>query len=293
MDILLIGCDNPLGTALQAALSQWGRHRAIPLNAAGTRWRSERQAKKAVRKDKPQTVVDLRIAWQLATGDVPQPRDAERTHWLAKACEHSGIHYLLLSSDQVFAGQGVRSLREFDAVDAFSEPGLQLMEIEQRVAHAAPSATLLRTGPLFSGIGNNLLTRMLLRMTSQRFATFDDRDIFCPVACVDIARVLAAMLDQLSVGAQASGVFHYSSADRTTEYGFAEAALAAMSQYRDSGDVIINPSEHAEGGSGATRVFDCSRLRDSFAIKQVPWRGFMNATVKQYSQTPCEQEPSE
>ncbi|MFT4768519.1 MAG: dTDP-4-dehydrorhamnose reductase [Glaciecola sp.] len=292
MDILLIGSDNPVGIALQAVFAQWGRHRAIPLSTASARWRSERQAKKAARKDKPQAVLDLRLAWQVATGEVPQPLDVERAHWLSKACEHSEISYLLLSSDQVFAGQGIRSLREFDAADALSEPGLQIMEIESRVTQAAPSAIVLRTGPLFASSDNNLLTRMLARMMSERHAAFDDRNIFCPVACDDVARVLAAMLDQLSVGADASGVYHYSSADRTTGYGFAEAALAAMSQYRDSGDVVISPREESPEGSTETRVFDCSRLRDGFGIKQVPWRGFMNPTVKQYSQSLTAKESS-
>jgi dTDP-4-dehydrorhamnose reductase len=292
VDILLIGSDNPVGIALQAVFAQWGRHRAIPLSTASARWRSERQAKKAARKDKPQAVLDLRLAWQVATGEVPQPLDVERAHWLSKACEHSEISYLLLSSDQVFAGQGIRSLREFDAADALSEPGLQIMEIESRVTQAAPSAIVLRTGPLFASSDNNLLTRMLARMMSERHAAFDDRNIFCPVACDDVARVLAAMLDQLSVGADASGVYHYSSADRTTGYGFAEAALAAMSQYRDSGDVVISPREESPEGSTETRVFDCSRLRDGFGIKQVPWRGFMNPTVKQYSQSLTAKESS-
>jgi dTDP-4-dehydrorhamnose reductase len=293
MDVLLIGSDNPVGTALQAVFAQWGRHRAIPVSTASARWRSERQAKKAARKEKPQAVLDLRLAWHVAKGEVPQPLHVERAHWLSKACEHSDITYLLLSSDQVFAGQGVRSLREFDAPDAFGEPGYQIMEIENRVTQAAPSAIVLRTGPLFDSSDNNFLTRMLERMISERRADFDDRHVFCPVACFDVARVLAAMLDQLSVGAQASGVYHYSSGDRTTEYGVAEAALAAMSQYRDSGDVIISPREDSPEESTETRVFDCSRLRDSFAIKQVPWRGFMNPTVKQYTQSLTLQEANE
>ncbi|WOJ96699.1 sugar nucleotide-binding protein [Congregibacter brevis] len=290
MDVLLIGADNPVGMAIQAVFAQWGRHRALPLNTAAARWRSERQAKKAARKDKPQAVVDLRLAWQVATDEVPQPLDIERAHWLSKACEHSSIPYLLLSSDRVFAGQGTRSLREFDAPDAFNEPGFQIMEIESRVMQAAPSAIVLRTGPLFASTDNNLLTRMLFRMAIERHATFDDRNVFSPVACTDIARVVVAMLDQLSVGADASGVYHYSSGDRTTEYAFAEAALAAMSQYRDSGDIVISAQEKRPEESVETRVFDCSRLRDSFAIKQVPWRGFMNSTVKEYAESSAVEE---
>ncbi|WP_439100453.1 sugar nucleotide-binding protein [Congregibacter sp.] len=285
MDVLLIGADNPVGMALQVVFAQWGRHRGLAVNTASARWRSERQAKKAARKDKPQAVVDLRLAWQVSTGEIPQPIDIERAHWLSKACEHSAIPYLLLSSDRVFAGQGTRSLREFDAPDAFDEPGFQIMETETRVIQAAPSAIVLRTGPLFASTDSNFLTRMLSRMSGERHATFDDQNVFTPVACADVARVLAAMLDQLSVGADARGVYHYSSGDRTTKYAFAEAALAAMSQYRDCGDIVISAKDKRPDESAETRFFDCSRLRDTFAIKQVPWRGFINATVRDYAES--------
>jgi dTDP-4-dehydrorhamnose reductase len=111
------------------------------------------------------------------------------------------------------------------------------------------------------------------------------------VANVDAARVLAAILDQLSVGAEARGVFHYCSGDRTTEYGFAEALLAAAGQYADCGDIRIVPAEQesAEASPAATRVLDCGRIRDCFAIKQVPWRGFVQPLVKQYYQQLVEQ----
>jgi dTDP-4-dehydrorhamnose reductase len=108
------------------------------------------------------------------------------------------------------------------------------------------------------------------------------------VASLDAARVIAAMLDQMSVGAPASGIFHYCSGDRTTEYGFAEAALAAASQYADCGDVVIRAADEGgrDGeGSRSQRVLECARLRDAFAIKQVPWRGFINTVVKQHLQT--------
>ncbi len=289
MDVLLVGSDNALGDALQSSFAQWGRHQAAPLTLAASRWRSERQAKKAARKGKPHAVVDMRIAALLTAGEAPQAADIERSHWLAKACEHSDMHYLFLSSDRVYSGTSGRVLRESDPPDAFSEPGFQIVEIENRILQAAPSAVVLRTGPLFAESGRNLLTRTLSRMAGERQAVFDDRSVFCPVASDDAARVLAAMLDQLSVGAEAVGIYHYCSGDRTTEYGFAEAALAAASQYSDCGDIVISPVDHEADESAETRVFDCSRLRDSFAIKQVPWRGFMNALVRRYFERLAEQ----
>ena len=345
MDVLLVGSDNPLGAALRSVLAQWGRHRAAGLSVAGSRWRSQRQAKKAVRKGRPDAVVDCRLAWQIAAGDVPTAADIERGHWLAKACERSDMRYILLSCDRVFSGLTGRRLRESDLADASAAPGVQMLELESRVAQAAPSALVLRTGPLFASVGRNLLTQTLERMDLAatrppepgRAAEFDNRDVFCPVCSVDAARVIAAILDQLSVGARACGIYHYGSCDRATAYDFAEAALAAARPWLNSGrspyaarapeparacpePALILPGAcpgpvpgllrgavagangraarlsppKADGLSppktelvevspnAETRVLDCSRLRNTFAVKQVSWRHFVNAVVQQY-----------
>ena len=348
MDVLLVGSDNPLGAALRGVLAQWGRHRAAELTVAGSRWRSERQAKKAVRKGRSDAVVDCRLAWQIAAGDVPTAADIERGHWLAKACERRGMRYILLSCDRVFSGLTDGRLRESDPADASAAPGVQMLELESRVAQAAPSALVLRTGPLFAGVGRNLLTQTLERMDlaatrasqpddlsppraeppgspnaahraaeppSRRAVEFDNRDVFCPVCSVDAARVIAAILDQLSVGARARGIYHYGSCDRATAYDFAEAALAAARPWLNSGrspyaapapEPARSLSRAQSPGAGAVangstaglnspqpelaevspkaaiRVLDCSRLRNTFAVKQESWRHFVDAVVQQY-----------
>ena len=335
MEVLLVGSDNPLGAALRGVLAQWGRHRAAGLTVAGSRWRRERQAKKAVRKGRPDAVVDCRLAWQIAAGDVPTAADIERGHWLAKACERSGMRYILLSCDRVFAGLTGRRLRESDPADASAAPGVQMLELESRVAQAAPSALVLRTGPLFASVGRNLLTQTLERMDLAATrppepapaAEFDNRDVFCPVCSVDAARVIAAILDQLSVGARARGIYHYGSCDRATAYDFAEAALVAARPWLNSGrrpyagapepaqarpepalilpeacpepvpslsraqsrGAVAGRSRGAHGRAARLsspkaeiRVLDCSRLRNTFAVKQVSWRHFVNKVVQQY-----------
>ena len=241
-----------------------------------------------------------------------------------------------------------------------------MLELESRVVQAAPSALVLRTGPLFASVGRNLLTQTLERMDlaatraakteplgssnaerraaeppSRRAAEFDNRDVFCPVCSVDAARVIAAILDQLSVGARARGIYHYGSCDRATAYDFAEAALVAARPWLSSdrrpyaarapeparacpepvpslpgacpepvpslsraqsrgtvagangraarlsppkADGLTSPkAELAEVSPKAeTRVLDCSRLRNTFAVKQVSWRRFVNKVVQQY-----------
>jgi dTDP-4-dehydrorhamnose reductase len=276
VDAVLLGADTPLGLALQRLFVQWGRHRAEPVTLAACRFRSERQAKKAARRDKPQVVIDLRLPALIAAGQGLQGADIDRCHWLAKACEHSGMLYLLMSADRVFSGAVQRPLREVDAADASDETGLALIEAETRVRDAAPTACILRTGPLFSAGDDGWLSPLLEQLSRSRSLNLDDTALFCPSSASDVARVIAAVLDQCSVGADASGIFHYCSTDRTTHYGFAEVVLATAGQFTDLGDVTL----HADsGGAESARVLDCSRLRDTFAIKQLPWRGQINEVV--------------
>lgn len=280
MDVLLVGADAPVGVELQRLFAHWGRHRSINLSLAASRFRSERQAKKIARRGRPQALLDLRPASLLAAGADLQPLDLERCHWLAKACERSDMRYLLLSSDRVFSGAVQRPLRESDACDAADAAGQALRDAETRVCAAAPSALVLRTGPLFAGTGDRLLGDVLTALIEQRGATVDNCELFCPSAAADVARVLAAILDQLDAGADARGCYHYCSPDRTSHYGFAEVALASASQYADLGDaVLLTPDVPCEPRA---RVLDCSRLRDTFAIKQQPWRSAINATVKAF-----------
>lgn len=296
MEVALIGADSPLGQALQKTFETSGRHSVQALTLASSRFKSERQAKKAVRRGKPHVVVDLRISALFGAGEGVQAPDIERCHWLAKACEHSGMLYLLLSRDRVFSGKVQRPLRETDSCDAEDDTGLALIEAERRIGEAAPSACILRTGPLFSGLGDNLLSATLDTLREARHATFDDADQFCPSSVDDVARVIGAILDQFSVGAEAAGIFHYCSADRTTRFGFAEVLLAAAGQFADLGDVALTALSNGGSGAGSSdgsgegtsegtrrsRTLECGAVRDRFAIKQVPWRGLVGDSVKRY-----------
>lgn len=282
MDVLIIGADNPVGSALKSAFSQWGRHQVSELTATASRWRSERQAKKAARKGNPQAVIDLRLGWQIASGVEPEAIDLERSFWLAKACERSEMHYLLLSTDAVFSGNSGRSFREHDPADATVSPGLQMSAHEERVLQASPSALILRSGPLFASSGENMLTGIIADIAAQSRPTYDNQLTFSPVATLDLARVISAIVDQLSADAELSGIFHYCSGDRATAYDFAETVLAAANQYVDCGE--FRPEASGEAGTAVNgkqvRVLDCTHLRDSFAIKQMPWRGFVSAEVE-------------
>jgi dTDP-4-dehydrorhamnose reductase len=278
--VLLIGADSAAGTALQGVVARWGRHELDLINHGVSRWKSERQAKKAVRRAGAACVVDLRFTFQLAAGEALQSLEVARTHWLAKACERAGIVYLLLSSDRVFSGRLPHAYREQEAPDAETPPGLALVEAEQRAIDGCTGAMVLRSGPVFSSTGPGLLTETLGAIRARRVSTLDDVDEFCPVGAADLGRVVAGVLDQIDAGAEPAGIYHYASPDRTTRYGFGEAVVAAASQFMEMGGAVLERTPRDPEEGVRNWALDCRALRDTFAIKQQPWRTVISDTVR-------------
>jgi dTDP-4-dehydrorhamnose reductase len=280
--VLLLGSDTPLGMVLQDYLGRIGRHELVGLTRSACRWKGERQAKKAVRRAECELLLDLRLA---ATLDMPEEipdADVEACHWLAKACQRSGMTYLLVSSDQIFSGTAERLYSEQDEPDGDSASALQLAQAEQRVAETCAAHLILRLGPVFSALEGNWLPTTLARLCEQQAmqpaAHLDGN----PVAAHDAARVIAGVLDQLSAGASPWGIYHYCSADVGSAYELAETIIAAAGQFAPQLEAASLLAEIPDRGSRSSRAMDCRKLRDTFAIKQLGWRDSVADTVKHY-----------
>jgi dTDP-4-dehydrorhamnose reductase len=281
--VLLLGSDTPLGQALELHLSRWGRHELECFSQAASRWKSERQAKKVLRRARADILVDARIQGVVDSDEPLFDLDVERCHWLGKACERSGTIYLMLSSARVFSGEQERPYKESDDADSEEAVGRLLLVGETAVRERCQRHVILRLGPVFSHRGRNRMTDLLQRLESGGSLALDSHLRGCPVPADDAARVVAGMLDQLGTGAEAWGNFHYCSSDATNCYEFAEVLLASASQFLAFGDqgVIL---EERPADYTLSRRLDCNRLRNTFAIKQVPWRGFVADSVKAYFQ---------
>lgn len=282
MKVLVLGTDSPLGQALAEYLQKLARHECVLMSRAACRWKSERQAKKVVARAKCDIVVDVRIEAAGDGGDQIQELDLKRCHWVAKACQRSKIPYLYISSSRVFSGQLERPYTEEDLPDNEETIGQLLANAEQLVRDSCERHLILRLGPIFSYEGTNLITQMLGPMLQGGSLVLDNNLRGCPVAAADGARVVSAVLDQLSAGVEPWGIFHYGSSDTATYYEFAEAMLAAASQFSEFGSSAVQLEREPDGLAPLNRTLDCSKIRSTFAIKQVPWRSAIADIVKQY-----------
>jgi dTDP-4-dehydrorhamnose reductase len=272
-------------------LERLGRHQVAQLTRAACRWKSERQAKKAVVRAKCDIVVDLRISAAADGEDPLQELDLKRCHWIAKACQRSQMIYLYVSSSRVFSGQLDRPYTEEDAPDNETGAGVLLTSAEEFVRDSCERHLILRLGPVFSSEGTNIITQMLGQLSEQGGSLVMDNNLRgCPLSAADGARVISALLDQLSTGVEVSGIFHYCSSDTATYYEFAEAMLASASQFSEFSAAAVQLERQPEGLAPLNRALNCSKLRNTFAIKQAPWRAAIAGIVKQYYEQQFKQE---
>lgn len=281
MRVLVIGSDTPVGKALQDFLKRRGDYVEV-LSSAESRWRSERRTKKALVRAACEFVVDTRIQAAADGGDPVHESDLDRTLWIAKSCQKNKMAYLYLSCARVFSGELGRLYTEDDIPDNAESLGKLLLRAESSVRLNCENHVILRLGPIFSYRGVNVLTHMLGQLTAGGTLLLEDHLQGGPVAANDAARVASGMLDQFSTGAQTWGVFHYSSSDSTNCYQFAEVLLASASQFSDFSAQVVELVRHEVPRPPLDRSLDCSRLRNTFAIKQNPWRGSIADVVKQY-----------
>ncbi|PLW67558.1 SDR family oxidoreductase [Pseudohalioglobus lutimaris] len=284
MRVLIIGSDSPLGRALTEYIEDLGRHELVCLSRSAARWKSERQAKKMVRRASAMVVVDLRMQAIADSGEEMVELDVKRCQWVAKASQRDGACHLLVSSSRVFSGELDRLYNEADAPDSTGAVGTMLAAAEELVQQYCERRLILRMGRVFASDGANLITHMLGDMVRGENLTLDNNLRGCPVASTDGARVISALLDQISAGAELWGIYHYCSSEAATYYEFAEAVLASASQFSEFGSEAVELQPRSPDAHSLNRSLECSKIRNNFAIKQQPWRSAIADQVKLYFQ---------
>jgi len=279
--VLIIGADTPVGLALCQYLEERGSE-YVGLLKADCRWKSERQAKKSLRRSNCDFVVDLRLQAAFDGGIRIHDIDVDRSLWMARACQTLKIPLMHLSSAQVFTGLEGRAYREDDYPDGSSSVSQVLISAESALRDNCEQHVILRTGPVFSSQGINVLTHMLTELQAGNPLILSRRESGYPQAAEDSARVISGMLDQFGCGLQAWGIYHYCSLDMTNCYEFAEVLLAAASQYQEFPVEAVQLAVDAVEVENAAHNLDCSRIKDTFAIKQQAWRTAIAGHAKHY-----------
>lgn len=212
--------------------------------------------------------------------DAAMRTNAEGPAALARSCAEAGAALIHLSTDYVFDGTKTEAYLEDDAVNPLSVYGRTKLAGELVIRELLPRHIILRTSWVFSSHGTNFV-RTMLRLGSQRpeIGVVADQ-AGAPTSARDLAQAIAAITRAIEVDRAVWGTFHFTSAEPTTWFGFAQAIFGAS---RSCAHVRVRPITSADFDAPARRpansILDCTRIRRAYGIDQPSWRAALFDTI--------------
>ena len=189
---------------------------------------------------------------------------------MARACAEKGIPFLHVSTDYVFAGDGVSPWVETDPVAPQNAYGRSKLAGEQAVLAAGGNSAILRTSWVYSSHGNNFVKTMLrLAETRDALSVVNDQ-IGGPTPADKIAEALLTMAEAVQNGQQ-GGVYHFAG---KPDCSWADFATEIFKQAGKAVSVTGIPS--TDYPTPAKRPLnsrmDCSKLEADFGIIAPDWK---------------------
>ncbi|OEV11643.1 dTDP-4-dehydrorhamnose reductase [Streptomyces nanshensis] len=220
---LVTGAGGMLGRDVCDVLSAAGVP-ALPFTRPELDLTDEAAVTRVLERARPSVVVNC-AAWT----DVDGAEDDESGAWqanahgvsvLARACADAGSRLLHVSTDYVFSGDADAPYSEDARTSPRSAYGRSKLAGERAVLETLPhSGTVVRTAWLYGAHGGNFVRTLAERAAAGSEADVVDDQFGQPTWTREVAGRLLA-LGRLPAAA-ATGVFHATSAGRTSWYGLA------------------------------------------------------------------------
>jgi len=187
---------------------------------------------------------------------------------LAEACKAYNTKFIHISTDFVFKGDQAHPLVETDIAEPISVYGLTKLEGEQDIERLMDEYFIIRTSWLYSEFGNNFVKTMLRLGSERDLLKIIADQVGTPTYGIDLA---ACVLDIITSGSTAYGIYHYSNEGVTSWYDFAKGIFDLSATV-----VKVLPIRTDEYPTKATRpaysVMDKSKIKTTFGIEIPYWR---------------------
>lgn len=187
---------------------------------------------------------------------------------LARCCEQHGTIFLHVSTDFVFAGNEPKLLVETDKAEPINIYGVTKLEGEQEITSITDKHYIIRTSWLYSEFGNNFVKTMLKLGKERNELKVITDQVGTPTYGVDLA---AAILNIISSGKTAYGIYHYSNEGVASWYDFAKAIFDLSATTINL--LPVNTSEYiTKARRPAYSVMDKSKIKREFSLAIPYWR---------------------
>jgi dTDP-4-dehydrorhamnose reductase len=167
-------------------------------------------------------------------------------------------------------------LVEDDIAEPISVYGLTKLEGEQDIIRIMDEYFILRTSWLYSEFGNNFVKTMLKFGAERDMLKIIADQAGTPTYGIDLA---GCILEIITSGSKAYGIYHYSNEGVTSWYDFAKSIFDLSGT-----DVKVLPIRTAEYPTKATRpaysVMDKTKIKTTFGIEIPYWRDSLAVCIE-------------
>lgn len=190
---------------------------------------------------------------------------------MAQTCAALGIPLIHISTDYVFAGQGVTPHTPDSPTAPLNVYGHSKLAAEHAIRGCGGVHVILRTSWVVSAHGTNFVkTMQRLAMDHTTLPVVADQ-IGGPTPAADIAAACLTIADHLHVNPAASGTYHFTGTPDVSWANFARGIFAQTGQA-----CTVKDSPTADYPTPAKRPLnsqlDCSSTAATFNIPRPDWR---------------------
>ncbi|MFI0351464.1 dTDP-4-dehydrorhamnose reductase [Actinomadura sp. 9N407] len=221
MSWLITGAGGMLGTDLAVRLDG-----AVALTRSDLDLRDPVAVREVIERHRPATVVNC-AGWTAVDGaetdeDAALAVNGTAVGGLADACADTGATLVQISTDYVFDGRGVRPYAEDAPTSPVNAYGRTKLAGEQAAAKAG--GYVVRTAWLYGAYGPNFVQTMMRLAAERDTVSVVDDQFGQPTWTGDLADQIVA----LARSGAPHGVYHGTSAGRTTWYGLAREIFTLL-----------------------------------------------------------------
>jgi len=204
----------------------------------------------------------------------------------ARRCGALLVHY---SSTFVFDGTRRRPYVEDDPPNPINIYGRSKLAGEQAVAAAGGHYLILRASWTYSDRRSNFPLALLKLAREKRELAVVDDQVGAPTWARAYAETTAELLEQPDRVRERGGIYHLSSAGKTTRYEWAKQIIELAQEYHGerSGWASLRPIASSEYPLVAARplytLLDNSKILSAFGIRMSNWEDQLGAFMREWA----------
>lgn len=282
--ILVTGADGQLGSELREASKKYIGYKYIFTDKEELDLTDSEAIRQFISSHKPDWIINCAAYNQVdkAEADYDEAHTINSTAVgnIAKVIRDSPCHFIHISTDYVYSGNGTQPFSEYSIPDPVNAYGKSKLEGEKN-ALLHPWTMVIRTSWLYSSYGNNfVLTILRLGKEKQELRVVNDQT-GTPTYAADLAEAILTII--MNVNRQQiafnAGIYNYSNEGSCTWYDF---ALAVVEEAGLNCKVIPVSSE--EYASVARRpvfsVMNKGKIKENYQLLLPHWRDSLKKCIR-------------